>query len=246
MSTAQQIGCEQREQIIAHAIAKKLHVVLTHRQGSGWRTFPSQFTAASPQQSLVAAVVLSGETVPELPRSGETLGATFRMGHKKCMFSCTVREVHHDGQGLRFTLAWPDHMQQLQRRVFERVAPPPGAVIAVRFWHARQATTESEGGRQVRHGQLEDLSAGGMRIKVAEAVDLEPGDTYECVFAPRSGAPALVLEAVLRHREAAERGRASLGFHFIGLETTAEGRRLLDRLARTVSQFQRAQPRSTP
>jgi hypothetical protein len=51
-----------------------------------------------------------------------------------------------------------------------------------------------------------------------------------------------VLDAVLRHREAAEQGRASLGFQFVGMETTPEGLRLLDRLVRIVNHFQRSRP----
>jgi len=79
-----------------------------------------------------------------------------------------------------------------------------------------------------------------MRIKVADSKEVQIDRTYRCVFTPRSGKPSLVLDAVLRHREAVNQGRASLGFQFVGMETTHDGLHLLDRLVRIVNHFQRS------
>jgi len=79
-----------------------------------------------------------------------------------------------------------------------------------------------------------------MRIKVADSKEVQIDQTYRCVFSPRPGKPSLVLDAVLRHREAVDHGRASLGFQFVGMETTQEGLRLLDRIVRIVNDFQRS------
>ncbi|MFQ5591281.1 MAG: PilZ domain-containing protein [Phycisphaerae bacterium] len=140
-------------------------------------------------------------------------------------------------------VCWSGRLEQLQRRTYERVAPPRDTVIAVRFWR-EGATSDKEAKRVVRHGQMEDLSAGGMRLKVADVSDLEIDTLYKCVFSPRSGAQSLVLEATLKHHEAVENRRASLGFQFIGLETTPQGRRTLDQLARIVKRFQRVRNRA--
>ena len=83
-------------------------------------------------------------------------------------------------------------------------------------------------------------------LKVADAVSVEMDRTYKTVFAPRPGKPALILDSILRHREVVEKGRASLGFQFVGLETSTEGLRTLDRLARLVSHFQRFANRRVP
>jgi hypothetical protein len=79
-----------------------------------------------------------------------------------------------------------------------------------------------------------------MRIKVADSKEVQLDRTYRCVFSPRAGKPSLVLDAVLRHREAGDQGRAALGFQFVGMETTQDGLRLLDRLVRIVNHFQRS------
>jgi hypothetical protein len=150
----------------------------------------------------------------------------------------------NDESGRVINLGWPDHLQQLQRRVYERVRPMRDTVISVRFWREDQATASSVEARDVRHGQMEDLSVGGMRVKAANPAAIEDGQTYRCVFAPKPGKPSFVLDALIRHHEDADQGRASIGFQFIGLEATPEGRRTLERLARTVTQLQRARSRS--
>jgi len=134
-------------------------------------------------------------------------------------------------------------LEQLQRRAYERVAPPRDTVVAVRFWPKEPDSNAVENGRNIRHGQLEDVSAGGMRVKTGDLGDIEAGRTYRCVFAPQPGSPVVIVDVVLRHREATDNGRASLGFHFVELEVTPEGRKLLDRIARIVIQFQRARRR---
>lgn len=244
MATIPVMHEEQRNRIIEDSVRRQVRLTLAHRDRDGWRTYRSRFlSASSAAGSLVAFVEPASDGTALLLPTGDTLGVSFRIGHKKCMFSTTLCSHEPAEGGTAFILAWPDHLQQLQRRVYERAVPPAGAVIPVRFRPADLAS-EAAADHHVRHGQLADLSAGGMRIQVAEAAEVKLGGTCQCVFSPRIGAPTFVLEATLLHRELAEHGRAALGFHFIGLETTAEGRRTLDRLARTVSQFQRAHSRS--
>jgi c-di-GMP-binding flagellar brake protein YcgR len=160
------------------------------------------------------------------------------------MFESTVDRAQRGDDEGSLVLRWPSQVHQLQRRAFERSSPPPDTIVAVRFWRARPGHERDSSERDVRHGQLEDISAGGMRIKVARPEDIEDDGLYCCTFVARQGKPPFLVDAQLRHREAAEGNRASLGFQFVGLEATAEGRRTLDRLARLVSHFQRAAARS--
>jgi len=51
------------------------------------------------------------------------------------------------------------------------------------------------------------------------------------------------VDGLIRHRQAADQGRACIGVQFVGLEATPEGRRVLARIARTVTQFQRTRAR---
>jgi hypothetical protein len=245
MSTTQTIGRERHDQVLEDAVAQERPLVLTYNSDAGWRTFKAAFVSgrAGPSGILVKLEPAADGVVGNLPTAGDTLGGTFRLGHKKCMFSTVLLSVQRQGEDILWAIRRPEQLQQLQRRAYERAAPPKGSVIAVRFWREAAGGDASTDARNVRHGQLEDISAGGMRIKVADPKDMSLDRTYRCVFTPRPGKPSLVLDAVLRHREAVDQGRASLGFQFVGMEATPEGLRLLDRLVRIVNHFQRSNAR---
>jgi hypothetical protein len=241
MTATQSFDRERQDQVLLDSIRQQRQLVLTQNAPEGWRTFKAVFHLGSPESGGLS-VRMTPETGGPFEHgltTGATLGGTFRLGHKKCMFSTSLREVRANGDHAVAMMAWPQHLQQLQRRAYERATPPSGTIVPVRFW--RETPDEPQGeARVVRHGQLEDLSCGGIRIKVSDAQDIAMNFTYRCVFAPRPGKPSMVLDGILRHREAAEHGRASLGFQFVGLETSPEGLRTLDRLARVVSHYQRS------
>ena len=247
MSGTRVIPASRRDEILEESIRQQRQGVLTYRAVGGWRAYKSVFTSGSSESATLRMLARAprdgSEGWPMQP--GDTLGVTFRLGHKKCMFSSVLRSVEPCENGAIVRLTWPKQIQQLQRRAYERAEPPRGNVVAVRIWQADVADGVGPGQRNVRHGQLEDISAGGMRLKIADPKDLTPGSTYRCSFSPRNGAPPVVFEATLRHREAGDEGRVSLGFQFIGLETSAEGRKTLDRLASIVTHFQHAGHRGT-
>lgn len=259
MDDIQPMAGPRRDEILQDSIRDRSRLVLTHRSETGWRTYRSRFVDGSGPSAGFAVQLLPGpgSDTAILPQPGETLGVSFRSGRVKCVFSAVLDSTRHVAGGPVLTLQWPDLLQTLQRRAFERVAPPRGTMISVRFWSGMPPAASPTGNAQPAdddtqwQGQLEDLSAGGMRIKVARGDGMQPGSIYHCVFAPRPRAPRFTLDAILRHIEAPlaggtpDRGRICLGFQFIGLETTTEGQRTLDRLAQLVSRFQRARHRAS-
>ncbi len=240
MSSTQIVARQHQDQLLLDAIGDQRHLVLTHHGSEGWRTFNSKFVSGS----LSSRAFLAKIPVPDhaddlvLPKPGEKLGCTFRVDHRKCMFPTVLESARPEQDRFLVTLRWPDQIQQLQRRAYDRVRLPDGMVVAVRIWRDSGAACDgSPDARAVRHGQLEDISAGGMRVKLADPEGLEIERTYRCAFTPRPGKPPLMLEAILRHRETADHGRASLGFQFVGLEMIPDGQRLLDRLTRLVNRL---------
>lgn len=244
MSRTHSLDPTHQEEVFSEAIREGRQLVLTYNLPAGWQRQKAVFVSgsAATRETLVHALLADPQGNVALPTLGMIVGGSFRLGHKKCLFSSAVRSCGPKGKQVPILLSWPDHVSQLQRRAYERAVPSHGTVVAVRFWMEGEGQPVPES-RDVRHGQLEDISAGGMRLKVADTAAVEIERTYKIVFSPRAGKPALVLDALLRHKEAAEKGRNSLGFQFIGLETTTEGLRTLDRLARLVSYFQRANTR---
>ncbi|UCE58646.1 MAG: PilZ domain-containing protein [Phycisphaerales bacterium] len=245
MCAVQLISNQRADQIVQKAVERRLRAVVTSRKPQGWQTFKAEFVSATPSTRTIRLLVHPSDEAPGLlmPRPGETIGVTFRVGRKKDMFSARLCAFEQQGLSTLATVEWPTYIEQLQRRAYERVAPPQGNVVSVRFWREDSESAATDR-RTVRYGQLEDLSAGGLRLRVSDLADIQIGALYKCVFAPRTGASSLIIEATLRHNEAAECGRASLGFQLIGLETTTEGRKTLDQVARVVSQYQRANLRT--
>lgn len=241
MSGMQMLANQQLERVVEESVAQERPVVLTHHSDKGWRTFKAAFVAAragAPEMGIRVRPSRDGDD-PANIKSGDTLGVTFRVGHKKCMFTTQVESAARLPTDGLLLVRYPDRLQQLQRRVYERAKPPGQTVIPVRIWRETASSVPVEE-RAIRHGQLEDMSVGGMRVKVACAEDFEIGAVYRCVFSARPGKPSIVVDALVRHHEAANQGRASIGFQFVGLETSTDGQRMMERLAQTVTHFQRS------
>jgi len=245
MSASQTINRPHVDQMLREAIDERRRLTLTHHGPDGWRVFKGEFDSGSPAAKEVRVQLTLDDDADSacLPRTGEGACVTFRVGHKKSMFDAVIRGIGPADQQWLATLDWPTQIHQYQRRVFERAAPPRDGVIAVRIWREGDSGEVPAAPRNIRHGQLEDLSAGGMRVSLAAPREIEIGAIYRCAFTPRPGEPAIVTDALARHREAGEQVRSAIGFQFIGLEASPEGRRLLDRLARTVTFFQRVNAR---
>lgn len=233
------------DQVLTDAVKNQRYVAITHHHSDGWRTYKSQFLSSSAVDQLlwIKPPIFKKGTQRCIPNCNESLGVTFRVGHKKCIFGTRLGVAVGDNPAGQWALRWPEQIQQYQRRVFERAQPPRGQVISVRFWRADHDQQDSADARTVRHGQLENLSAGGMLVQASSSPEMEAGATYRCAFTPRAGKPILVVDALVRHQDEAESIGGSIGFQFIGLEATSEGRCVLDRLARAVTHFQRARSR---
>jgi len=234
--------------MLAAAVERFTPITLTHRSDVGWVSYTSQFLGVrAPGKTINIGAPVPRRTYlgVGLPL-GETLGVAFRAGHKKCLFCGRLGGPSPSQADAAFTLSWPDALQQVRRRSYERAAPPPGLVIPVRFWVVTHSLGKPPAEQGVRYGELEDLSAGGMRVLIADLAGIDDKSTYRCVFAPKPHAAPIVAEAVVRHREAAAGGRTSLGLAFVGLEATEEGRAALADLVRVVAQFQRLEGTSRP
>ncbi len=238
MSTLQVIPEDRVAEVIDVLASSRGPAILSIQRPRGWRTFKVYHSLADRQADTIqlSASDERREHEPFVPDVGEAVGVSFRFGHKKCMFSTAIQAAKTTSSGFDVTLDWPKKISQLQRRAYERAKPPAGAVIPVRFWLDDAVASTGDEPRDVRHGQLANISAGGMSVQTAESTDVETDRSYRCIFSPKQGARSLIVDTTLRHREGIS-GRAVLGFQFVGLEATAEGRKQLERVARVVSRF---------
>lgn len=255
MSAPRRIVHQQLEDVLRNATEQARLAVLTHGGPQGWRTFKCAFLPMEQNDALLQVRTIGSAGRPsgaEL-QAGDAVGTSFRMGHKTCLFSSVAESIQRRNGGCVISLTRPDELHQLQRRSYKRATPPSTSVIAVRLWQTDGIEQTPAETRIVRHAQLEDLSVGGLRIKVPDPTAYEPGRTFRCVFTPKPGKPTLILDIAVRHKETAHGGtatlnplaggRASVGFEIVGLKVSPEGHKMLERLAHTVDQFQRAESR---
>lgn len=243
MSVMQTVANEHRDRILTMVAENSSYAVISYHGPAGWRSYKCRFRSVlrgGAEVDLLAEDMPAGDQGS--PKPGEVLGVSFRLGHKKCMFSAVLLGVEGPG-GAIVRLRCTGQLHQLQRRVYERAFPPRDVVVPVRFWHLI-ATGQSAGSdHDTRHGQLENISAGGMRIQTRSFHQPATESTHRCILTPRPGAPTLIVDAVLRHYDLVANERASLGFQFVGLESTLEGQQVLQSIVQIVNRFRRARAR---
>ncbi len=235
----------KKNEIVLAAIEKEMPCVISRRNDVGWQVCKSHLISGDTcvgRLRLAFPHMCQGEAAPEFA-CGDQVGVTFRRGHKKCMFSTKVIEVD-ESDGGQIVMEWPDAVQEMQRRVYQRAAPV-GRRVHVRFWIggvAARAQVE-ESGPGIMTGVLKDLSAGGMRITVS-GIDVgmfAEGESIGCAFTPKPRGETIVIDSVFRHVQMEDDGTVSVGVQFVGLETTLAGRNQLADIARVVSDFQRSE-----
>jgi len=256
-----QAAADRRSGLLHESARRGTQVVVSHHDARGWQILRSRFVACDPDgRRLILSPLMpeKGSTPAELA-PGSMLGVTFRHGHKKCMFSTALQRLadHDGGDGLTRSavwVGWPDHVQQLQRRVYYRVPPPPGTTIHVRIrvqpgpppGQALDRSADPSADRapdRALQGVVENFSAGGMRVQTTSPGRLAEGAAVVVSFALRNERPVFELDAVCRHSSETGPGPTAVGLQFVGLEASEKGRETLIALARVVTEFHRVRAR---
>ena len=248
MGATTEIDKEQANRILLDSIDVRCRLMLTIGGSGGWETYKCAFLSRCNESRTLSVKVLEPSAPPARvkARPGDRVGVTFRIGHRKCMFAAPFVSLARDSDSEKVILGWPDQVHFLRRRAYERVKPPNGRVVPVRLTlvGSRPGSPAQDASDQaaidVIHGQLVDLSAGGLRVAVADGGRFEPGSTYRCSLAPRRGRAVIVFDTIVRHRGTSESGRPTIGLQIVGLEAAPDGSTAMDRLVRVVTYFQRA------
>ena len=246
MATLQELETPQINELIDAAVRKTVPVTATLRIADGWRTLRSRFLAARDQHVLVEMPVdREGRGAPELSPA-DKLGISFKLKHHKHLFTSTVAGTGRvaceggDGQEV-LVLCFPTRMQRLQRRAFVRVGVPAGRIVRASFWlggqEAEPAGTSPE--RPVWSGRVTNLSAGGFQLDcdVEPVESLDVGETVGVRVCFGAGEEAIFADAQFRHADVSG-DRVALGFQFMGLALSAQGRQALSRISVKVAELQ--------
>jgi hypothetical protein len=248
MSSLQELSVKQINEALAAASERHVPVTITTRTDNHWLNLQSH-----------ALAVRAGNLLAEMPPSeadlppfefvpGIGLGLSFKLKHHKHIFTATLSghaDYALDEGGAIKVLAFclPTRMQRLQRRVYYRADVPPNRIVRASFWlGGREAEPRGTSATlPVWSGKVTNLSAGGFQlVATLEAAGLlEVGDSVGVRLAFGAAGEAVYADAQFRHA-LVEGDHSVMGFQFVGLGQTNEGKEALRLVSQRVSQFQQA------
>ena len=233
------------KRLLDEAVEKRLFVKITDKDESRWEMYRSSFLGTQGNRLVLTQPTPEDEQAPIELAEGQNIAVSFKKGYNKCLFVTRVvgHGLHEVEPGVKMptiTVLRPDCVEKMRRRAFNRVDAPSSLQIAVTL-----RPTATMQGHTECSGLLKNLSAGGMTIEMtaAETEDLQENQQFVLEFVPLMDQGSLQAPARLRHVTGLpDSDQALVGFQFVGLEASAEGRNTLRRLGRIVSVFQRQQP----
>jgi c-di-GMP-binding flagellar brake protein YcgR len=240
----------RRDEVLVEAAERNVTATLSVKGAKSWTVHKSRILHASVGQTLVVEYPLPapGHNAPPQIVPGQNLSVAFRRGHKKVIFAVPVlargqTALNAELTVRSLTLLWPEQVQEMQRRAYYRASVPRNRSVRVEMWQGTIEDRERVQGGAWRSykGELTDLSAGGVGVRVTKDQDpaFREGDPVALTFQVDSEGPRFVLDAVFRHSTKTPEGLMALGLQFVGLDATVEGRRTLHQLMHVVGRFQR-------
>ncbi|MCD4824272.1 MAG: PilZ domain-containing protein [Phycisphaerae bacterium] len=241
----QELDIQQIGKAIDEATERFIPLSISIESG-GWQNLHSRFVAIRDEHILVELPQGNGHGPHEFVPA-EKISLSFKLKHYK--YLCDVRLAgitsfrFEDGPEMPvLSLCFPTHMHRLQRRNFTRVGIPPGRIVRASVW---------PGGRQcepaginddtlVFSGTVKDISAGGFQVIVSleQVPEWEIGHLVGVRIAFGMGEESLFANAQFRHCDPCRDGmKFSLGFQFIGLGHSEEGRDTLALLGQKIREF---------
>lgn len=230
--------------VLEKAVAKRLPLTITTRQYDSWQVYKSNFVALENNRLLLAPPVLDTNDGHMEPTQGQELAITFKLGYYKNLFVTRAigQERYELDPGIFMPVVIvlaPDQLEKIQRRAYSRALVPENETVPVTFHRNDAQSSESP---EQWQGQLTDLSAGGLGVKMdrTQIDSLREGDQFQLRFVPMANQNEIVVSVRFRHAsESDQTDQAVLGFQLIGQEMSEKGRSTLRRIGPIVHLYER-------
>ena len=239
----QDLSIRQIDEAIQGAVERHIPLTLSV-QSDGWVNLHSRFVTVCDEHLLVELPPREESQSYEFAPA-QKVAMSFKLKHHKYITTARVAEIsfwtQENGTETKvLVLCFPMQMQRLQRRNFTRVAVPAGRIVRVSFWSGdKESEPAGVGDASVWAGRVVDFSAGGFQTILSEEPELSEGQPVGVRLAFGPGETSIYADAQYRHGHEREDGLWSLGFQFIGLAHTEQGRDVLRLLGQKMSEFTR-------
>jgi len=195
----------------------------------------------------VLDIEVAARKKPQLMRiqNNQAVSVLIKYKHMKLIFDTHVLWVipsQNSTDRQAIVLAVPNQIKLLERRRYSRVLIPEHLHINMRLW--RFHNVQSNGHILPEHQwkcRLVDISPKGAQIAFSKAQypDFVMGDKVGMKFTPMADEMPLILEAKVNNIVAtADKNHICLGLEFSGLETSFEGKQVLQRLYTLVEWYE--------
>ena len=246
MSVLQELNPMQMSEALIAICEKHIPITVMLRRGQTWLNLRSRFLGIEGARLIFDMPHNeAGEPLDDLVPA-EKLGVSFKHKHHKHLFNTTVLKLRdcEDGTGGagKLLAGCPTAMQRIQRRAYFRSSVPPNRMVRVSFWFGGSETEPSGTNPEqpVWSGKVEDISAGGFQARTRDdvALVLDTGDMVGLRMTFGMSAETLFADAQFRHAIPAEQGTL-MGFQFIALGQSPEGKNAMRIVGAKVSEYQR-------
>jgi len=252
MALLQELTQRQMDEAVKAAVSRSVPATITISVEGHWANYHSRMLAVGGGRLLLQAPVPDGSACQHEFVRAERIGVSFKLKHHKHVFVAVVAGQEIFPPGLEqdspaLAVCLPTHMQRLQRRAYIRADVPEGCIIRASFWLggrlAEPAGTSPD--RPVWSGQVTNISAGGFQVRTERdaAENIEVGEAVGVRLVFGAARRTVYADAQFRHSQASE-GGALLGFQFVGLMQTPEGRDALGAISDGVRELSRQQSKS--
>lgn len=237
MTRGETLQPDQINDFLLSSIQEQADVVLSFTKQGKWRVRHVRICQFNDE-----SIILKGANVEGLVKN-QPVGMCVHSGHFKYLFETSVQSVNADEKCGQVLLQFPEKVEQLRRRTYDRQQVPSNLKVKCLFWHRGYLDdSQMEPAEQYWQGRLLNLSAGGAQI----AVDLDlkgnfsEGQLVGVQFTPMSYQRPLLLEAHVKYlMDQHDHEQFLVGVEFLGLEAGTEGREVLHRLIRVVHDYEK-------
>lgn len=252
MGLLQELDITQIGEALAGAVDKSVPATVTIPQGEDFENLRSRCIALQDNHLLLEMPTGREDGTFREFTPGQKVGLSFKLKHYKHISNTTVvgsrQWTLDDGTELQvLCICTPLRMVRVQRRAFMRADVPENRVVRTTFWLG--GLTEEPTGNgcdsPVWSGRVTNLSAGGVQIQTSDDMEgtLDVGDTVGVRIVFGVGEEVVYTNAQFRHMQCSD-GEFFLGFQFVGLDQTPEGRAIIKQISGKVSEYHRLNTRA--
>lgn len=240
MTQSETLKSSQIKEFLAESQSRDAKFVLSYTRQGKWRILNTKIRDLDGEN-----IVLTNQSSSEGLEAYQPVGIYVQFDHFKYLFETTVAQVENNA----ITVEFPEKAEKMQRRAYKRQPVPSNLKVKSLFWH-RGYLDDSDKCPQEQYwqGRLINLSAGGAQI----AVDMDQkeyfrsGQLLGVQFTPMCYQKPLLLESHVRYFiDQPDHQQFLVGIEFLGLESSDEGRKALERLVEVIDKYEKMNQQAT-